>query len=79
MSLVAFDGQRLAQHKPEFDAGVHAYEKDRFGDGPGFTSAQGLRAGSCVGDVLCRVFIKSAQDLLFPRSCNDDTVTPRAA
>jgi len=79
MSMPAFVFQRLAQRKPELDAGVHAYAKDRFGDEPGFTAAQGFRAGSWVCDVSCRLFIKSTLDLFSPGFGNDNTVTPRAA
>ena len=78
MSMLTFVFQRLAQRKPELDAGVHAYEKDRFGDKPGFTAAQGFPAGSCVCDASCQVFINSTLDLFSPGFGNDNTVTPRA-
>ena len=80
MSMLTFVFQRLAQRKPELDAGVHAYEKDRFGDEPGFTAAQGFQAGSCVcDDVSCHVFINSTPERFSPGFGNDNTVTPRAA
>ncbi|TDN70197.1 hypothetical protein [Paraburkholderia sp. BL10I2N1] len=79
ISMLAFVFLRLARLKPELDIGVHAHEKDRFGDEPDFTAAQGFRAGSCVCNVSCRLFITSTLDPFSLGFGNDSTVTPRAA
>lgn len=51
MLMLAFVFQRLAQRKPEIDAGIFAYAKDGFGPYLGFIAAFGFWAGTCVGNV----------------------------
>src|SRR5262252_5649690 len=58
--------QKLAERKPDMDAGVYAYAKAAFGDYPGFLSAFGYWMGSCIGNVSYWVLIKSTLGAFFP-------------
>lgn len=59
MLMLAFVFQNLAQRKPELNAGVFSYAKAGFGEYPGFISALGFWAGTCIGNVSYFILIKS--------------------
>ncbi len=59
MLMLAFVFQKLANRKPDLDAGVYAYARAGFGPYPGFASAFGYWASACVGNVSYWVLIKS--------------------
>lgn len=66
MLMLAFVFQTLSRRKPDLDAGVYAYAKAGFGAYPGFLSALGFWAGSCVGNVSYFVLIKATLGAFFP-------------
>src|SRR4249920_2629809 len=59
MLMLAFVFQKLANRKPDLDAGVYAYARAGFGPYLGFASAFGYWASACVGNVSYWVLIKS--------------------
>ena len=75
MLMLAFVFQILAQRKPELDAGMYAYAKAGFGEYPGFLSAFGFWAGTCVGNITYFILIKSTLGLFFPIFGDGNTVT----
>src|SRR5215472_3198697 len=64
MYMLARVFQSLATRKPDLDAGVFAYAKAGFGNYPGFLSALGYWAGSCIGNVSYFVLIMSTFGLI---------------
>src|SRR5262245_27257952 len=74
MYMMARLFQKLAERKPELDAGVYAYAKAAFGDYPGFLSAFGYWIGSCIGNVSYWVLIKSTLGAFFPVFGSGNTV-----
>lgn len=66
MLMLAFVFQRLANRKPDLDAGVYAYARAGFGPYLGFFSAFGYWASACVGNVSYWVLIKSTLGAVFP-------------
>lgn len=66
MLMLAFVFQNLAKRKPELDAGVFSYAKAGFGEYPGFISALGFWAGTCIGNVSYFILIKSTLGAFFP-------------
>src|SRR5262247_4785124 len=74
MYMMARVFQKLAERKPELDAGVYAYAKAAFGDYPGFLSAFGYWMGSCIGNVSYWVLIKSTLGAFFPVFGDGNTV-----
>ncbi len=66
MLMLAFVFQNLAQRKPELNAGVFSYAKAGFGEYPGFISALGFWAGTCIGNVSYFILIKSTLGAFFP-------------
>lgn len=75
MYMLARVFQLLAQRKPDLNAGVYAYAKAGFGDYPGFLAAFGFWIGSCIGNVLYWVLIKSTLGAFFPVFGDGNTVT----
>src|SRR5215813_14412402 len=74
MYMLARVFQKLAERKPDMDAGVYAYAKAAFGDYPGFLSAFGYWMGSCIGNVSYWVLIKSTLGAFFPVFGSGNTV-----
>jgi arginine:ornithine antiporter/lysine permease len=66
MLMLAFVFQNLAERKPELNAGVFSYAKAGFGEYPGFISALGFWAGTCIGNVSYFILIKSTLGAFFP-------------
>ena len=66
MLMLAFVFQKLANRKPDLDAGVYAYARAGFGPYLGFASAFGYWASACVGNVSYWVLIKSTLGAVFP-------------
>lgn len=66
MLMLGFVFQRLANRKPDLDAGVYAYARAGFGPYLGFFSAFGYWASACVGNVSYWVLIKSTLGAIFP-------------
>src|SRR5262245_63834794 len=66
MYMMARLFQKLAERKPDLDAGVYAYAKAGFGAYPGFLAAFGYWMGSCIGNVSYWVLIKSTLGAFFP-------------
>lgn len=66
MLMLAFVFQNLAERKPHLNAGVFSYAKAGFGEYPGFISALGFWAGTCIGNVSYFVLIKSTLGAFFP-------------
>lgn len=66
MLMLGFVFQKLANRKPELDAGVYAYARAGFGPYLGFFSAFGYWASACVGNVSYWVLIKSTLGAIFP-------------
>jgi arginine:ornithine antiporter / lysine permease len=73
MLMLAFVFQTLAVRKPDLDAGVYAYAKAGFGEYPGFFSAFGYWASSCVGNVTYWVLIMSTIGAIAPALGDGDT------
>src|SRR5262245_30787475 len=74
MYMMARLFQKLAERKPDLDAGVYAYAKAGFGDYPGFLAAFGYWMGSCIGNVSYWVLIKSTLGAFFPVFGSGNTV-----
>jgi len=74
MLMLAFVFQRLANRKPELDAGIYAYAKAGFGDYVGFNSAFGFWASACAGNTSYWVVIMTTTSALFPALGAGDTV-----
>ena len=66
MLMLGFVFQKLANRKPDLDAGVYAYARAGFGPYLGFASAFGYWASACVGNVSYWVLIKSTLGAVFP-------------
>jgi arginine:ornithine antiporter / lysine permease len=64
MFMLARVFQSLAVRRPDLDAGVYAYAKAGFGNYPGFLSALGYWAGTCIGNVSYFVLIMSTFGLI---------------
>jgi arginine:ornithine antiporter/lysine permease len=74
MLMLAFVFQKLANRKPDLDAGVYAYARAGFGPYLGFASAFGYWASACVGNVSYWVLIKSTLGAVFPVFGDGNTV-----
>jgi len=74
MLMLAFVFQKLANRKPDLDAGVYAYARAGFGPYPGFASAFGYWASACVGNVSYWVLIKSTLGGIMPIFGDGNTV-----
>jgi len=74
MLMLGFVFQKLANRKPDLDAGVYAYARAGFGPYLGFFSAFGYWASACVGNVSYWVLIKSTLGALFPALGEGNTV-----
>ncbi|WP_137148914.1 basic amino acid/polyamine antiporter [Mycolicibacterium sp. CR10] len=74
MLMLAFVFQRLANRKPDLDAGIYAYAKAGFGDYVGFNSAFGFWASACAGNTSYWVVIMTTTSALFPALGAGDTV-----
>ena len=74
MLMLAFVFQRLANRKPDLDAGIYAYAKAGFGDYVGFNSAFGFWASACAGNTSYWVLIMTTMSALFPALGAGDTV-----
>jgi len=75
MLMLAFVFQKLANRKPDLDAGVYAYARAGFGPYLGFASAFGYWASACVGNVSYWVLIKSTIGGVFPFFGDGNTVS----
>ncbi len=75
MLMLAFVFQKLANRKPDLDAGVYAYARAGFGPYLGFASAFGYWASACVGNVSYWVLIKSTLGAVFPFFGDGNTVS----
>ena len=75
MLTLAFVFQKLANRKPDLDAGVYAYARAGFGPYLGFASAFGYWASACVGNVSYWVLIKSTLGAVFPFFGDGNTVS----
>jgi arginine:ornithine antiporter / lysine permease len=75
MLMLAFVFQKLANRKPDLDAGVYAYARAGFGPYLGFASAFGYWASACVGNVSYWVLIKSTLGAVFPAFGDGNTLT----
>jgi arginine:ornithine antiporter / lysine permease len=75
MLTLAFVFQKLANRKPELDAGVYAYARAGFGPYLGFASAFGYWASACVGNVSYWVLIKSTLGAVFPIFGDGNTIS----
>ena len=75
MLTLAFVFQKLANRKPDLDAGVYAYARAGFGPYLGFFSAFGYWASACVGNVSYWVLIKSTLGAVFPFFGDGNTVS----
>ena len=73
MFLLALVFQRLAQRRPELDAGVYSYARAGFGRYAGFLSAFGYWASACAGNVLYWVLIMSTVGAVVPALGDGDT------
>jgi arginine:ornithine antiporter/lysine permease len=74
MLMLAFVFQKLANRKPDLDAGVYAYARAGFGPYMGFASAFGYWASACVGNVSYWVLIKSTLGSVFPAFGDGNTI-----
>ncbi len=74
MLMLAFVFQKLANRKPDLDAGVYAYARAGFGPYLGFASAFGYWASACVGNVSYWVLIKSTLGAVAPVFGDGNTV-----
>ena len=74
MLMLAFVFQKLANRKPDLDAGVYAYARAGFGPYLGFASAFGYWASACVGNVSYWVLIKSTLGGVAPIFGDGNTV-----
>src|SRR4249920_643411 len=74
MLMLAFVFQKLANRKPDLDAGVYAYARAGFGPYLGFASAFGYWASACVGNVSYWVLIKSTLGGVVPIFGDGNTV-----
>ena len=74
MLMLAFVFQKLANRKPDLDAGVYAYARAGFGPYLGFASAFGYWASACVGNVSYWVLIKSTLGAVAPIFGDGNTV-----
>ena len=74
MLMLGFVFQKLANRKPDLDAGVYAYARAGFGPYLGFFSAFGYWASACVGNVSYWVLIKSTLGAIFPALGEGNTV-----
>jgi arginine:ornithine antiporter / lysine permease len=75
MLTLAFVFQKLANRKPDLDAGVYAYARAGFGPYLGFASAFGYWASACVGNVSYWVLIKSTLGAVFPFFGDGNTIS----
>ena len=75
MLMLAFVFQKLANRKPDLDAGVYAYARAGFGPYLGFASAFGYWASACVGNVSYWVLIKSTLGGVAPIFGDGNTVS----
>ena len=75
MLMLAFVFQKLANRKPDLDAGVYAYARAGFGPYLGFASAFGYWASACVGNVSYWVLIKSTLGAVFPFFGDGNTIS----
>jgi arginine:ornithine antiporter / lysine permease len=75
MLMLAFVFQKLANRKPDLDAGVYAYARAGFGPYLGFASAFGYWASACVGNVSYWVLIKSTLGAVFPIFGDGNTIS----
>lgn len=75
MLMLAFVFQKLANRKPDLDAGVYAYARAGFGPYLGFLAAFGYWASACVGNVSYWVLIKSTLGAVFPALGEGNTIT----
>jgi arginine:ornithine antiporter/lysine permease len=73
--MLAFVFQKLANRKPDLDAGVYAYARAGFGPYLGFASAFGYWASACVGNVSYWVLIKSTLGAVFPFFGDGNTIS----
>lgn len=73
MFLLALVFQRLAQRRPDLDAGVYSYARAGFGRYLGFLSTFGYWASACAGNVFYWVFIMSTVGAVFPALGAGDT------
>jgi len=74
MLMLAFVFQKLANRKPDLDAGVYAYARAGFGPYMGFASAFGYWASACVGNVSYWILIKSTLGAVFPAFGDGNTI-----
>lgn len=74
MLMLAFVFQRLANRKPQLDAGIFAYAKAGFGDYVGFNSAIGYWASACAGNTSYWVLITATMSAMVPAVGAGDTV-----
>jgi arginine:ornithine antiporter/lysine permease len=75
MLMLGFVFQKLANRKPDLDAGVYAYARAGFGPYLGFASAFGYWASACVGNVSYWVLIKSTLGAVFPFFGDGNTIS----
>ena len=75
MLMLCFVFQKLANRKPDLDAGVYAYARAGFGPYLGFASAFGYWASACVGNVSYWVLIKSTLGQVFPIFGSGNTIS----
>jgi len=75
MLMLGFVFQKLANRKPDLDAGVYAYARAGFGPFLGFASAFGYWASACVGNVSYWVLIKSTLGAVFPFFGDGNTIS----
>ena len=75
MLMLGFVFQKLANRKPDLDAGVYAYARAGFGPYLGFASAFGYWASACVGNVSYWVLIKSTLGAVFPMFGDGNTIS----
>ena len=75
MLMLGFVFQKLANRKPDLDAGVYAYARAGFGPYLGFASAFGYWASACVGNVSYWVLIKSTLGQVFPIFGDGNTIS----
>lgn len=73
MFLLALVFQRLAQRRPDLDAGVYSYARTGFGRYLGFLSAFGYWASACAGNVFYWVFIMATVGAVVPALGAGDT------
>lgn len=66
MLMLAFVFQKLAQRRPDLDAGIFAYARAGFGSYVGFFAAAGYWIGACFADTACLILIKATLGQFFP-------------